>query len=44
MQRHGEGLTTIYNWCHDPNSDIPEIPAMRNLHDKMDRAVLDAYG
>jgi len=44
MQRHGEGLTTIYNWFHDPNSDIPEIPEMRNLHDKMDRAVLDAYG
>ena len=44
MQLHNEGLTTIYNWFHDPNSDIPEMPEMRRLHDEMDRAVLDAYG
>ena len=44
MIRHQQGLTTVYNWFHDPNSECPEIPELRRLHDAMDRAVLDAYG
>lgn len=44
MEKYTEGLTTIYNWFHDPDSDCPGIPKLRELHDAMDRAVLDAYG
>jgi hypothetical protein len=44
MQQYGEGLTRIYNWFHDPNSEQLEIPKLRELHHSMDRAVLNAYG
>lgn len=44
MQRHEEGVTTVYNWFHDPDSECPEIAELRVVHDAMDRAVLDAYG
>ena len=44
MSQHGEGLTTIYNWFHDPQSDCPEIPRLRELHNEMDSNVLRAYG
>jgi len=44
MQRRNEGLTTIYSWFHDPETECTEIPRLRELHDAMDRAVLDAYG
>jgi hypothetical protein len=43
MRRYSEGLTTIYNWFHDPESDCMEITRLRKLHDAMDRAVLNAY-
>jgi len=44
MQRENKGLTAIYNWFHDPECDHPGILKLRELHDAMDRAVLDAYG
>jgi hypothetical protein len=44
MARNGEGLTKTYNRFHDPNERSPDIHKLRELHDAMDRAVLDAYG
>ncbi|MBX5495628.1 MAG: hypothetical protein IRZ15_09865 [Bryobacteraceae bacterium] len=44
MQRENKGLTAIYNWFHDPECECPDISKLRELHDAMDRAVLDAYG
>ncbi|MFY9647194.1 MAG: DNA methyltransferase [Terriglobales bacterium] len=44
MKQHHEGLTTIYNWFHDPESEVEGILELRALHDKLDRAVLDCYG
>jgi hypothetical protein len=44
MVRKNEGLTKIYNRFHDPDERDPEIRKLRQLHDAMDRAVLDAYG
>ena len=38
------GLTKLYNAFQDPESDLSEIPKLREMHDSMDRAVLDAYG
>jgi hypothetical protein len=37
-------LTKTYNRVHDPYERSPEIQKLRELHDAMDRAVLDAYG
>ncbi len=44
MVRNDEGLTATYNRFHDPNERSPDILCLRELHDEMDRAVLDAYG
>lgn len=44
MQRENKGLTAIYNWLHDPECEHSDIFKLRELHDSMDRAVLDAYG
>jgi hypothetical protein len=44
MVRNNEGLTKTYNRFHDPNERSPDILKLRELHDAMDRAVLDAYG
>jgi N-6 DNA Methylase len=44
MLRNNEGLTTTYNRFHDRNEQDPEILKLRQLHAKMDRSVLDAYG
>ena len=44
MVRNGEGMTKTYNRFHDPYEDDPEIGRLRELHDAMDCAVLDAYG
>ena len=43
MVDKNEGLTKIYNRFHDPNDDDADIRELRNLHQKMDKAVLDAY-
>ena len=42
--RWNVGLTAAYGRFHDPNDDTDEILRLRELHDAMDRAVLDAYG
>jgi hypothetical protein len=39
-----EGLTRTYNRFHDPDESSPGIVKLRQLHEAMDRAVLDAYG
>ena len=39
-----EGLTKTYNRFHDPHEKSPEILKLRELHEAMDRAVLEAYG
>jgi hypothetical protein len=39
----GEGLTDIYNRLNDPNEGHPRIARLREFHDAMNRAVLDAY-
>jgi hypothetical protein len=44
MIRNGEGLTKTYNRFHNPNERSSDIRKLRELHDQMDRAVLDAYG
>jgi hypothetical protein len=44
MIRNDDGLTKTYNRFHDPNDDSMGIRCLRELHDFMDRAVLDAYG
>lgn len=38
------GLTGTYNRFHDRDERAPNIVRLRELHAKMDRAVLDAYG
>jgi hypothetical protein len=44
MLRNAEGLTKTYNRFHHPHEHDPDILKLRELHDAMDRAVLDAYG
>ena len=44
MVKNNEGLTKTYNRLHDPDERSQEITTLRELHEKMDRAVLDAYG
>jgi hypothetical protein len=44
MVRNREGLTATYNRFHDPNETSPEVVRLREVHDAMDHAVLDAYG
>jgi hypothetical protein len=44
MIQNNEGLTKTYNRFHDPDERRPEILQLRQLHDQMDRAVLQAYG
>jgi hypothetical protein len=43
MISRAEGLTMIYNRMNDPEEMSPDIQRLRDLHDLMDRAVLDAY-
>ena len=44
MLQNDEGLTKTYNRFHDPNENHLSIVRLRELHEAMDRAVLDAYG
>ena len=44
MVRNNEGLTKTYNRFHDPDEHDADIVKLRELHDAMDRAVLNAYG
>jgi hypothetical protein len=38
------GLTKLYNQVHDPAVTDPAIVRLRELHEQVDYAVLDAYG
>ena len=44
MVKNNEGLTKTYNRFHDRDEHNPDILKLRELHQQMDRAVLDAYG
>jgi Eco57I restriction-modification methylase/MmeI, target recognition domain len=44
MVRNNEGLTKTYNRFNDTDERDPDILKLRELHSRMDRAVLDAYG
>jgi len=44
MIRNNQGLTATYNRFHDPDEDNPDILRLREIHARMDRAVLDSYG
>jgi hypothetical protein len=44
MVRNNDGLTKTYNRFHRPDEYSADILKLRELHDAMDRAVLDAYG
>jgi hypothetical protein len=44
MVRNNQGLTDTYNRFHDPNERDPDILKLRELHEQMDRSVLNAYG
>ena len=44
MIRRGEGLTKTYNRFHDPTEVLPEVLVLRDLHAKIDRAAIEAYG
>ena len=44
MAANDEGLTTTYNRFHDPDESDQDFRRLRELHDAMDRAVLEAYG
>lgn len=44
MHSNDQGLTDTYNRFHDPYEKSPEIVKLRELHEAMDRAVLEAYG
>jgi hypothetical protein len=44
MVHNNQGLTKTYNRFHDPDEHDPDIIKLRELHDALDRAVLDTYG
>jgi hypothetical protein len=44
MVSNKQGLTKTYNRFHDREDSSQEIAKLRELHECMDRAVLDAYG
>jgi hypothetical protein len=44
MVKSDEALTKTYNRFCDPAESRPEIARLWEVHDAMDRAVLDAYG
>jgi len=44
MAEHQVGLTSVFNWFNDPNCENHEIAALGDWQEKLDRAVLKAYG
>lgn len=44
LTANGVGLTTTYNRLKDESEQSPALTALRALHERVDRAVLDAYG
>jgi hypothetical protein len=43
MRMTNQGLTKTYNALNDPTDSSPAIQHLRDLHEQLDRAVLDAY-
>jgi hypothetical protein len=44
MVRNNQGLTETYNRFHNPAETAADIITLRQLHDQLDHAVLQAYG
>ena len=44
MIKNNEGLTDTYNRFHNINEDREDIVKLRDLHHKMDKLVVEAYG
>ena len=44
MIKRNQGMTKTYNRFHDPYVNDPEVVRLREIHARMDRSVLDAYG
>ncbi len=44
MVCRGEGLTKTYNRFHDPEDSSDDVLQLRELHARLDRTVLEAYG
>jgi hypothetical protein len=44
MVETDQGLTKTYNALKDPHATDPRVVALRTLHERMDAAVLSAYG
>ena len=44
MIESNQGLTKLYNALTNSTCDDPSVLRLRQLHEEMDRAVLDAYG
>lgn len=44
MEQRGEGLTTTYNRFNDRYESDPDVVRLRELHEEMDKAVLELYG
>lgn len=44
MAQNNEGLTKTYSRFHDPEETQPQVQKLRELHSKMDKVVLEAYG
>jgi len=44
MVRKNEGMTKAYSCFHNPAEDSSDLVRLRDLHDALDRAALDAYG
>lgn len=44
MRREGMGLTALYNALHDAGSVLPDVEALRGLHEELDCLAAAAYG
>ncbi|MFJ3089901.1 Eco57I restriction-modification methylase domain-containing protein [Streptomyces sp. NPDC086838] len=44
MLARSAGLTTTYNLVHDPACQDEDIVELRRIHEKIDRATVEAYG
>lgn len=44
LTEQNTGITAVYNRLKDPAENDPSIRGLRELHEAMDRAVLEAYG
>lgn len=44
MRESGQGLTKTYNTLKDRDCEEPDVLKLRQMHEQLDNAVLDAYG